>query len=744
MEMEKVFDHKAWEERVLSFWEEKPYFEAVSHEGKEKFSIIMPPPNANDPLHVGHAMFVAIEDILIRYNRMKGRDTLWLPGTDHAGIETQYVYEKKLAKEGKSRFDYRREDLYAKIFEYVGENSKVAIDQIKRLGASIDMSRYKFTLDEDVVKFVKETFVKMNEDKLIYRSEKIVNYCTRCGTSYSELEVDWDESVDKLYTISYKIRNSDQVINVATVRPETIFADVAVAVHPDDKRYAHLIGGEVLVPMTDRYVPIIGSEKVEIEFGTGALKITPGHDSNDFEIWTEHIGSTPILNKDYDLAVDHRGKLTSITLFAGQNVTEGRATTVEKLKTEGLLVAETEYTHRVGKCYRCGRVIEPLPLPQVLLRVETMAKAAIESLNKKEVVIHGAGREEILRQWLTNLRDWNISRQIVWGIRIPIWYKVDLDKKNIMVNFINKDGKLVEGAYLSEVLKEGILLSEVEKGIQRVMAETGVNEPEWIASIDSPGDNFIQETDTFDTWFSSGQWPVVTLKTGKEGDFENFYPTSVMETAYDILIFWVMRMMIMGIYLTGKAPFKDVYLHGLIRDDKGQKMSKSKGNVVNPLDMVDKYGADALRMALVMSSTPGMDKGVSEAQIKGMRNLANKMWNATRYVLMMEENISTTNRAFLEKLEETVKTTEEHLERLRPGQAAEYVYNQFWHWYCDESIEASKKGEISKKDMLVGIETFLKLFHPFTPFVSEAIWSQMNKETRLAVTSWPSKDMIRV
>ncbi len=685
--MEKAYDHKQ-EEKIYEAWERSGAFVAPTRDEAEKkglapFTIIMPPPNASDPMHVGHAMFVSTEDIMIRYRRMKGDATLWLPGTDHAGIETQFVFEKKLAKEGKSRFDFDRETLYKMIWEHVKENSGVAIGQMKRLGASADWSRFKFTLDDDVVDMVLDTFLKLNEDGLIYRGERLVNYCTKCGTGYSELEVEYEERNSPLYYMKYG------PFVLATVRPETKFGDSAVAVNPKDRRYKKWVGKEIEVEgLLGKFkIKVIADELVDPKFGTGVVKVTPAHDPNDFEMGQRH-------NLPMKQVIGFDGKLTKIAgKYAGMKVEEARKVVVEDLEERGLIEKiDEKYVNRVATCYRCHRTIEPLPMKQFFVRVESLAKKALAALDSKETILLGAGREKILRHWLRNLKDWNISRQIVWGIRIPVWYKNG-----------NKD--------------------------------------EWIASKTSPGEEYVQETDTFDTWFSSGQWPVVTLKTNKPGDFEYYYPTSVLETAYEILPFWVMRMMMLGIYLTGKSPFKYVYLHGLIRDEHGRKMSKSIGNVINPLESIGKYGADALRMALVMNSSPGVDKNASEAQIRGMRNFANKIWNASRFVLMMEEKNKKGERdgEFKTHMKETVKLVTKQMEELKVGLAAETVYNEFWHWFCDESIEETKAGSISYEALYGGLLTFLRLLHPFVPFVTEAVWKELGEKGMLISKNWPDR-----
>lgn len=750
--MDTRYNYTQTEQQMYDLWEKADAFNpdsvsvvhsagTTSQENKKHFSIIMPPPNANDPLHVGHALFVTIEDIMIRYNRMMGRDTVWIPGTDHAGIETQFVFEKKLQKNKQSRFNFDRSTLFQMIWDYVQENSGIAVEQIKKLGASADWSRYKFTLDEDIVEDVLETFKQLHDDGLVYRDLRLVNYCTKCGTSYSELEVDHVDQTSPLYYVKYPfIDNEEEFITVATVRPEPIFADTHIAVNPTDKKHKDLIGKQVKNPLTGDAMSIIGDEYVDPEFGTGIVKLTPAHDPNDFEI-----------AKKYDLpikiAFTPQGKLTDIAgQFAGLNIQQGRKAIVEYLEENGFIDhIDTKYQNRVGICYRCKRPIEPLPLPQFFIKVNddsnSLVGNALAALDSGETKIHGAGREKILRHWLNNLKDWNISRQIVWGIGIPVWYEIEGNEDKITVGFLNAEKQFTQGT-LQELL-QNYTLEEITAGIQTVLADASVA---YIVQKEAPKEGtWLQETDTFDTWFSSSQWPVVTLKNTKAGDFERFYPTSVMETGYDILPFWVMRMMLLGIYKTGKSPFSDVYLHGLVRDQKGQKMSKSKGNVINPLEVVEKYGADALRMALVIRSTPGQDKSVGEPDFKAMRNLGNKLWNATRFVVMNHDPKNDTadgDENYRAKLAEVVAETTSLLEKLQVGLAADYVYNEFWHWFCDECIEANKNGQISSVAVLEGITTFLKLLHPFAPFVTETIWQELRKEELvdselLITTAWP-------
>lgn len=742
--MDKNFDPKTTEEAIYRMWETGGFFAPKKDKGGTPFSIIMPPPNANDPLHIGHAMFITIEDILIRYHRMKGDPTLWLPGTDHAGIETQFVFEKKLAKQDKSRFNFDRETLYKMIWDYVQENSGVAVNQMKKLGASADWSAFKFTLDPDIVEKVLETFIKLHHDQLIYRGQKLINYCTKCGTGYSELEVEHTEETTKLYFIKYG------PFVLATTRPETKFADTAVAVHPEDKRYKEYVGQEIEVTglLGTFKLKVIADEYVDPEFGTGVVKITPYHDFNDFDVWQRHLDEIPAPQQ----VIDKQGKLTAIAgPYTGMKIKAARELIEKHLDEKGLLAKPSEnYSHNVGVCYRCKTILEPLPLTQFFIKTKPLVTGALKALDTNETTVMGAGQEKILRHWLTNIRDWNISRQIVWGIRIPVWYNVKGHEQRIWLSFLDNEGKQKQGTLDQYLRNNSFSFEHIKANLQQIDVGTwseGNNAP-WVVSIDEPKEDglWIQETDTFDTWFSSGQWPVVTLKANGETTFDTFYPTSVMETGYDILPIWVMRMMLLGIYVTGKSPFTTVYLHGLVRDEKGQKMSKSKGNVINPLDMVDKYGADAIRIALVMSSTPGQDKAVGESTIRGMRNFSNKIWNAARFVYMERQNTTTiTNQDgaedenFLKKLDDTTRNVTQLLDTLRVGLAAETVHNEFWHWYCDVAIEQKKRGEISLHALETGLETFLTLLHPFMPFVTEEIWGKLSdkKNKPLITTPWP-------
>lgn len=680
--MEPQYDHKKIEAEIYKKWEDSGAFTPHVDSHKSPFTIIMPPPNANDPLHIGHARFVAIEDVLTRYHRMKGDSTLWLPGSDHAGIETQYVFEKKLKEKGQSRFDFDRDTLYKMIWDYVQENTGVMESQLKKLGASCDWSRFKFTLDPEIVRVVYKTFKKLYDDGLIYRGERILNYCPRCGTFYSQLEVDYVERDDKLYYLDYG------KITIATTRPETIFADVAVAVNPKDNRYENLVGINAKIPLINRGIPIIADSLVEPATGTGALKVTPAHDPTDFEIGQKH--NLPVIS-----VIDDGGRMVGTPeKYIGMKAETARAEVVKDLTEKGYVIKTESIHHIVGTCYRDHGVIEPAISKQWFLEVKPLVEKSLLAIKKREVVFATKRFEKIAKNWYKNLKDWNISRQIVWGIRIPAW------RCNKCLEWTITDGAA----------------------------------PDKCSACDH--NKLTQDSDTFDTWFSSGQWPFATLKTTNPKDFEYFYPTSVMETAYDILPFWVIRMIMLGIYATGKVPFREVLIHGLVRDKEGQKISKSKGNVINPIEMAEKYGADALRMGILWGALVENDVALSEENINAQRKFCNKVWNASRFVSQFSGDAKF-NETFDKHLNEIVNKVTKNLEKYKLSQAAELLYSEFWHWYCDECIENSKKGEIGAKQLKEGLLTFLKLLHPFMPFITEQIWSEMGEDELLITSSWP-------
>jgi valyl-tRNA synthetase len=775
--MEKNYLHTSYETDLYQKWEDGGYFnpdhqkKSATQTKNKTFTIMMPPPNANDPLHIGHAMFVALEDILIRYHRMLGDETLWLPGTDHAGIETQFVFERKLKKNNQSRFQFDRETLYKMIWDYVQENSNTAVNQLKKIGASADWSRFTFMLDPKLVDVVLETFQELNQKGMVYRDHRLVNYCTRCGTAFSELEVMHREEVAPLYYMKYG------PFTIVTARPETKFRDTALAAQPDDPRYKEWMGKTLQIPglLGPISMTVIADEEVDPEFGTGIMKVTPAHDAHDFELGKKYnLPVTPII--DFQGRMDFSWFLNQKEIdpkykaraekYHGKKIAEARKLIVEDLKEDGLLVKiDEKYTHSVGVCYRCGTIIEPLPLPQFFIKVKPLTKKVLEALDKKEVNVYGAGHDKILRHWLNNLKDWNISRQIVWGIRMPIWYNIEKHPEIEVVFLIDgarikgKVGQLLSptnaqfkewartGTTDETLLQKAFTLEEISNGLQELHAPI---EAEYQVSVTSPGPKYIQETDTFDTWFSSAQWPYATLMSKSESDFKRFYPTQVMETGYDILPFWVMRMLMMGIFKTGQVPFENVYLHGLARDEKGQKMSKSKGNVINPLTIIEKYGADALRMALVIRSSAGLDKSVGEADFKAMRNLTNKLWNASRFILMNLEQAKDAPQipkkkvetSFAKRLDQVATDITQQLNDFKIGLAAETAYNEFWHWFCDECIEQTKQGDLSLSSLLKGLVTFLKLLHPFTPFVTEAIWQELRNTKNETLQQFLDSEMI--
>ena len=735
------------EDKTYKLWEESGAFIPRIDKTKKPYSIILPLPNANDPMHMGHALFT-IEDILVRYHRMLGDPTLWLPGGDHAGIETQFVFEKNLKKENKSRFDFDRETLYQKIWDFVEKNRILNMYQMKKLGFSMDWSRYHYSLEPAIIKNVSTVFKKLYNDGLVYRDEKIVNYCTFCGTAFSNLEVDHKNVDSHLWYIKYGL------LTVATTRPETMLGDTAVAVNPKDKRYAKLIGTKIMLPLVNREIPVIGEETIDIKFGTGAVKVTPSHSPEDYDMAKKH-GLEFMRIFDYDGKTNNNVPEKYRGLFSSQV----REVVINDLTELGLMEKIENYSHEVGHCYRCGRVIEPITAPQWYVKIDKLAKPAIEAAKKGEVKFFPTRFKKSFIDWMENIRDWNISRQIVWGPRIPAWYCLDCNP-NIKINFLDKNKNIISGFYKD--LKNKYDFKEIKNGLQSLMAP--VSSDFQIADLrcqKCKGEHTLQETDTFDTWFLSGQWPLNTLGFNPENleksseDFKYFYPTSVLDTLWDILFFWVARMMMFGLYLTGDVPFKTVHLHARCTDSKGQKMSKSKGNVVDPLIMSEKYGTDALRMSLVYGIAPASDFVISEDKIRAQRNFVNKIWNATRFILMKigDLNPSPTlpltgqgdqdNVNILDKLKKIVKSTTDNLNKYRFGQASEDLYQFFWHDFCDVYIESTKnKGPEVIPVLIEVLVTSLKLLHPFMPFVTETIYQETKevfkqKEKMLITSTWP-------
>lgn len=722
--MDKNYDHIKYEKEIYRKWEEDGMFKP-SEGGAKPFCIVMPPPNANGELHLGHATFVAVSDALIRYHRMKGSPTLWLPGVDHAGILTQVTFEKKLKKEeNKARHDLGREEFYKRCYEFCLENKHLMEDQMRTLGSSCDWSREKFTLDPEISKLVYETFIKMYQEGLIYRGYRIVNWCPRCRSTLADVELEWEERKDPLYYIKYG------PFVLATVRPETKFGDTAVAVHPEDERYTSYVDKEIEVEgLLGKFkLKVITDEAVGQKFGTGVIKVTPGHDFIDWEIGQRH-------ELEVKSVIDFDGRLTELAgPYGGMKVAEARKKVAEDLQAKGLIEKIDEnYQHQVATCERCGTVIEPLVSRQWFVKTKPLAEAAIAATEEGKVKIVPKKYEKMYFNWMQNIKDWPISRQLWWGHRLPVWYRRE-DQKG------------------GEQIKEFNLLKNGD-----TRARTDVLDSPTL-SIKKPGNDgeWIQDPDTFDTWFSSGQWPVNTLKTSGGGDFERFYPTTIMNTAYEILFLWVARMIMFGLYLTGEVPFEVALINGVLRDEKGQKMSKSKGNGVNPNEAIEKYGADAVRMALVAGRDNGNDLLISKQQmeerIRGYRNFSNKIWNVARFVESASLNDQATSnkqasneddRLILEELEKTMKSVAGHMERFRLGQAAEELYEFVWHKFADLYIEKTKdrKDEASPTLRHVLI-TSLKLLHPFMPFVTEAVWGEIktlrkSPEQMLISAPWP-------
>ena len=754
--MDKSYNHKLYEEEIYRKWEKSGAFKAKG-EG-EPYTILMPPPNANASLHAGHAMYT-IDDIMVRWKRMQGYNATWIPGMDHAGFETQYVYEKHLAKNGKSRMDFDRQTLYRDIFNFVQENSGLIYKQFKRLGFSADWDRSVFTLDPEVLQKVFATFTRLEKEGGVYRDEYLVNFCINCGTSLAELEVEHIERTDPLYYIRYPLADGEGHIEVATVRPETMFGDTAVAVNPKDDRYKGMAGKMLKLPLTTREIPVIEDAMVDPEFGTGAVKITPAHEPNDFEAARRH--GLKIIG-----VIDLSGKMkmpedVSMPELSGVKAKKAREETVNKLQEEGFLVKIDEnYQHTVTTCYKCHKVLEPTIVPNWFIKVGELKKPAIEAVEKDRVKFYPKRFKKHILDWLNRMHDWPISRQIVWGIKIPVWYEVEPEKENIYVWWLDKSGQMQQGP-AAGFLKNGTPLSEIEAGLQKVYAATGKDAPKYTVSEEKPdhGKTYLPETDTFDTWFSSGQWPLVTLKPE---EFETRYPTDFMGTLSDILPFWISRMIIFGLYDKNDVPFKNVYLWSMVADAKGVKMSKSKGNVINPIELVDKYGADALRMSLVYGVAPGSKIPLAEDKVKGMRNFANKIWNMGRFIQLMFENyekeipffkeellkgkLKKEDKIIIDQLYDVIKKAKASLEKYRFSDAAEAIYEFMWHQLADVYIENVKNREDKETALSVVRHMYLRglrLLHPFMPFVTEAVWEELSSirqhpENMLITSKYPS------
>lgn len=703
MKLSKTYQPNQYEPTIYALWETSGAF-APAGQG-DPYSIVMPPPNANGNLHVGHAYMIPIEDILARYYRMQGRDTVWIPGADHAGFETWVVFERYLSSQDKSRFDYSREELYRMTWEFVERNRGQMELQLRALGASCDWSSTVFTLDKKVIETVYRTFHKLWDDGLIYRGNRIVNYCPHHRTSFADIEVEYRDEPSHLWHIAYQLTEGKGEIEVATTRPETMLGDVAIAVHPDDPKYRELVGKTVVVPLVEREIPIVADEGVEQGFGTGAVKVTPAHDPLDFEIGQRHqLEPIQVIGPD--------GKMTDQVppKYRGLTVEQAREAVVADLKTAGALRSIEDCRHQVPHCYKCGATIQPLLMKQWFIDVKPLAGAARQAIEQGKVSFVPKQKADELARYYDELRDWNISRQIPWGIPIPAFQNVsDPD--------------------------DWIFDTRVEQ--QEIMID---------------GRTYRRDEDTFDTWFSSGQLPFIATDYLDGGRLSRFYPTSVMETGADILRAWVARMIMLGLYMTGKVPFRDVFLHGLILDEHGKKMSKSKGNVVNPMGIIEKYGSDALRVGIVMNRSAGQPQAFSEASVIAGRNFCNKLWNIARYIEGKSDAKPVSNEEIeqaqpetiyehwiLARLEQARRAIDTDIAGYRFAEAMEAVYHCIWDDLADWYIEASKASDnIAFMRRVLSIA--LRLVHPFAPFVSETIWTTFRGEESLLISQhWPSQ-----
>lgn len=698
MKLAKTYDPNQYEPNIYALWEKSGAFEPTGI--GEPFCVVMPPPNANGNLHIGHALTVGLEDIMARYYRLKGRDVAYIPGADHAGFETWVVYDKTLEKQGKNRFDFSREQLYSQVWNFVDQQRGNMELQLRALGISASWKDLVFTLDKKVIDTVYGTFKKMWDDGLIYRGERIVNYSTKYRTSYSDIEVDHKKEKGTLWQIAYPTFDKIGEIVIATTRPETLFGDVAIAVHPNDSRYKDLIGTRVMLPLTDREIPIIADEYVDQNYGTGAVKITPAHDPNDFEMSQRH-------NLNRIQVIDFDGTMINVpSQFAGIDVATARKRTLAALEAQELIRGKSEIEHVVGYDYKSGLPIEPLIKDQWFVKMKPLAERAKKAIEAGEITFTPESRKRVLIQYLDNIRDWNISRQIPWGIPIPAFQNVN-----------NADDWIFD---------------------ERVDEKT----------INVNGNIYRREEDTFDTWFSSGQWPFITTNYLEKGDLSRFYPNSVMETGGDLLDRWVARMIMLGLYVTDQVPFRQVYLHGMVLDEKGKKMSKSLGNVINPIETIAEYGSDALRLGLIANRSAGQNQAFSTNRVVAGRNFCNKLWNIARFIedklgegykYATPEPRSLADHWIIKELSNAISDIESQIESHRFAEASETMYHAIWDNVADWYVEASKAGD--NKAMLAWVlDTSLKIAHPFAPFVTETIWQTLTWHDDMLMSSkWPEK-----
>ncbi|MDD4839962.1 MAG: valine--tRNA ligase [Clostridia bacterium] len=710
--MEKTYDPQ-FEKRIYENWTKNHFFEANANPNKEPFSIMMPPPNITGQLHMGHALNQTIQDILIRFKRMDGYEALWIPGTDHASIATEVKIVEQMKKDGVTKNDIGRDGFMERAWQWKEQYGGRIVEQLKRLGTSCDWSKEAFTMDKNCSAAVLNAFVKYYEKGLIYRGDRIINWCPSCKTALSDAEVEYSEQQSYLWYYKYPLEDGSGFITIATTRPETMLGDTAVAVNPKDKKLAHYIGKNLRLPLMDRLIPIVGDSYVEMGFGTGAVKITPAHDPNDFEVGMRHNLEVIRVMDDSGMMNENAGK------YKGMDRFDARKQIVADLEALGLVEKIEPYTHNVGECYRCGCTVEPIVSKQWFVNMQPLSEPAIKAVKSKKIEFIPKRFDKIYFNWMDNIKDWCISRQLWWGHRIPAYYCDDC-------------GEMV---------------------VSKTAPDT----------CPKCGGKMHQDEDVLDTWFSSALWPFSTLGYPKKNkNLSYFYPTTVLVTAYDIIFFWVARMIFSGIEFMGEVPFSEVLIHGIVRDDKGRKMSKSLGNGVDPLEIIDKYGADALRLSLSTGIAPGSDTRYSEDKIESCRNFCNKLWNASRFVVMNLEGgekaeiparLNLTDKWILTKLNDVVREVTQNLNHYEIGMASAKLYDFVWSEFCDWYIEAQKpllySGDKNSKShatsmLLYVLSVILKLLHPFVPFITEEIFGILNPKKSIMVESWPEFQKNRI
>ena len=708
-ELAKTYDPKGMEDRIYADWMEKKYFHAEVDRSRKPFTIVMPPPNITGKLHMGHALDNTLQDILIRYKRMQGYNALWVPGTDHASISTEVKVINQLKEEGIDKNELGREGFLKRTWQWREEYGHTIVEQLKKIGSSCDWDRERFTMDEGCSKAVQEVFLKLYKKGYIYKGSRIINWCPVCKTSISDAEVEHEEQAGHFWHINYPIKGSDKFVEIATTRPETMLGDTALAVNPDDERYQDIIGKTVILPLVGREIPVIADAYVDKEFGTGVVKIPPAHDPNDFEVGKRHnLPEINILNDDATIN-ENGGK------YAGMDRYEARKAIVKELEEQGLLVKVEDHVHNVGTHDRCGTTVEPMIKQQWFVKMEEMAKPAIEAVKNGDLTFVPERFDKIYLHWLENIRDWCISRQLWWGHRIPAYYCDDC-------------GEIV-----------------VDSEMPKVCPKCG-------------GTHFTQDPDTLDTWFSSALWPFSTLGwPEKTEDLDYFYPTDVLVTGYDIIFFWVIRMVFSGYEQTGKCPFHHVLIHGLVRDSLGRKMSKSLGNGIDPLEIIDQYGADALRFTLVTGNAPGNDMRFYMERVEASRNFANKIWNASRFIMMniekaevpadmKPEELTAADKWILSKVNTLAQDVTVNMDKFELGIAVQKLYDFIWEEFCDWYIEMVKPRLYSEEDktkaaalwtLKTVLVNALKLLHPYMPFITEEIFRNLTGEESIMISAWP-------